>query len=181
MAKQIAWTGQAKADVRAIGQRTAMRIPHGWRGSHKPRRATSNAFRTSNRRSFACAWVPTAFASTITAIPSRFSPSSTAQRPTVEEGRIRAYNPSVNSRLACSRLALQIRDLDARKSDYRVNWGDSGGTAIGFEKHGECLGTCPKRSRIAYWPQTLKIWPNTRNVLDVGQFACHIGFEGCTV
>jgi mRNA-degrading endonuclease RelE of RelBE toxin-antitoxin system len=29
MAKKIAWTGQAKADVRAIDQRTAMRIPHG--------------------------------------------------------------------------------------------------------------------------------------------------------
>ena len=29
MAKKIAWTGQAKADVRAIDQRTAMRILHG--------------------------------------------------------------------------------------------------------------------------------------------------------
>src|ERR1039458_4480526 len=128
MAKQIAWTGQAKADVRAIGQRTAMRIPHGWRGSHKPRRATSNAFRTSNRRSFACAWVPTAFASTITAIPSRFSPSSTAQRPTVEEGRIRAYNPSVISRTGCSRLTLQTLDSHAQSADHRGIWGDSGGT-----------------------------------------------------
>ena len=38
------------------------------------------------------------------------------------------YNPSVNSRTAHSRLALQTLDLDARKTDYRVNWGDSGGT-----------------------------------------------------
>src|ERR1019366_3637846 len=54
----------------------------GWRASYRPRRTTSNVFRTSNRRSFACASAPTAFASTITAIPSRFSPSSTAPRPT---------------------------------------------------------------------------------------------------
>jgi hypothetical protein len=29
MAKKIAWTDQAKADVRSIDQRTAMRILHG--------------------------------------------------------------------------------------------------------------------------------------------------------
>jgi hypothetical protein len=43
-------------------------------------------------------------------------------------GMIRTYNPSVNSRTACSRLALQTRNLHARKADYRVNWGYSGGT-----------------------------------------------------
>ena len=43
-------------------------------------------------------------------------------------GRIRTYNPSVNSRTAYSRLALQTQDLYAQKADYRVNWGDSGGT-----------------------------------------------------
>src|ERR1035437_2397122 len=40
------------------------------------------------------------------------------------------YNPSVNSRTACSRLALQTLDLHARKTDYRVNWGDSGGLRV---------------------------------------------------
>jgi len=47
-------------------------------------------------------------------------------------GRIRTYNPSLNSRNGCSRLALQTQGLHARNSDYRVNWGDSGGTAHGF-------------------------------------------------
>src|ERR1035438_5420080 len=39
-----------------------------------------------------------------------------------------AYNPSVNSRTACSRLTLQTRDLDAQNRDFPGNWGDSGGT-----------------------------------------------------
>src|ERR1017187_7909890 len=39
-------------------------------------------------------------------------------------------NPSVNSRITCSQLALQTQGLDARKTDYRVNWGDSGGTVV---------------------------------------------------
>ena len=43
-------------------------------------------------------------------------------------GRTRTYNPSVNSRKAYSRLALQTQDLHARKADCRINWGDSGGT-----------------------------------------------------
>ena len=43
-------------------------------------------------------------------------------------GRIRTYNPSVNSRMAYSRLTLQTVDLHARKANYHVNWGDSGGT-----------------------------------------------------
>jgi len=38
------------------------------------------------------------------------------------------YNPSVNSRNGCSRLALQTLDLDVKEADYRVNWGDFGGT-----------------------------------------------------
>src|ERR1035438_6061178 len=42
-----------------------------------------------------------------------------------------AYNPSVNSRTACSRLALQTRDVRRIETDYRVNWGDSWGT-LGF-------------------------------------------------
>ena len=32
--------------------------------------------------------------------------------------------------LRLSRLVLQARDLHARKTDYRVNWGDSGGTVV---------------------------------------------------
>ena len=44
-------------------------------------------------------------------------------------GRTRTYNPSVNSRTACSRLTLQTRDLDAPKCEFRVElgglWGDS--------------------------------------------------------
>src|ERR1035441_7928564 len=43
-------------------------------------------------------------------------------------GGTRTYNPSVNSRTAYSRLALQTQDLDAQKANYRVNWGDFGGT-----------------------------------------------------
>jgi hypothetical protein len=35
-------------------------------------------------------------------------------------------NPSVNSRTACSRLALQPQDLDAPKSDFLVNGGTLG-------------------------------------------------------
>src|ERR1035437_3901808 len=38
-------------------------------------------------------------------------------------GRIRTSNPSVNSRTACSRLVLQTRDLDARKSNFTGIWG----------------------------------------------------------
>ena len=45
-------------------------------------------------------------------------------------GRTRTYNPSVNSRTAFSRLALQTQDLHSQNADYRVNWGDSGGTLI---------------------------------------------------
>jgi hypothetical protein len=47
---------------------------------------------------------------------------------TGSSGRIRTYNPSVNSRHGFSRLALQTLDLRTTKADYRVNWGDSGGT-----------------------------------------------------
>src|ERR1035437_3148350 len=43
-------------------------------------------------------------------------------------GRIRTYNPSVNSRTAYSCLALQTQDLDARKADFPRIWGDFGGT-----------------------------------------------------
>jgi ribosome recycling factor len=40
----------------------------------------------------------------------------------------RTYNPSVNSRMAYSRLALQTRDLDVQKTNSRGIWGDFGGT-----------------------------------------------------
>ena len=46
-------------------------------------------------------------------------------------GRIRTYNPSVNSRTAYSRLALQTQDLRARRADFPGNWGDSVGTLAG--------------------------------------------------
>ena len=45
-----------------------------------------------------------------------------------DAGRIRTYNPAVNSKTACSRLTLQTQDLAARRADYCVNLGDSGGT-----------------------------------------------------
>ena len=48
-------------------------------------------------------------------------------------GRTRTYNPSVNSREAYSRLTLQTRDLDAPKSNFPGNWGDSGGTVDGCQ------------------------------------------------
>ena len=38
------------------------------------------------------------------------------------------YRPSVNSRTAYGRLALQTLDLDVKEADDRVNWGDFGGT-----------------------------------------------------
>ena len=38
-------------------------------------------------------------------------------------GRTRTYNPSVNSRTACSRLTLQTQDLDAPESNFPGNWG----------------------------------------------------------
>src|ERR1019366_3100467 len=44
-----------------------------------------------------------------------------------------ALNPSVNSRAACRPLALQTQDLHARKTEFRVNWGDSGGTLESVE------------------------------------------------
>ena len=46
-------------------------------------------------------------------------------------GRIRTYNPSVNSRTAYGRLALQTRDLGARKSNFPGILGDFGGTVQG--------------------------------------------------
>jgi hypothetical protein len=48
--------------------------------------------------------------------------------PWLQESSRRCYKLSVNSRNGCSRLALQTLNLHARKTDYRVNWGDSGGT-----------------------------------------------------
>ena len=44
--------------------------------------------------------------------------------------RFRTYNPSVNSRMVYSRLALQTQDLEAQKAGFSGNWGDSGGTHI---------------------------------------------------
>jgi len=55
-------------------------------------------------------------------------------------GRTRTYNPSVNSRVACSRLVLQTKDLQAPISDFRGNWGDSGGTSLS-----DALQLCPSR------------------------------------
>jgi hypothetical protein len=43
-------------------------------------------------------------------------------------GRTRTYNPSVNSRMACSRLALQLQDLDVRNVDFLGIGGTPGGT-----------------------------------------------------
>ena len=42
-------------------------------------------------------------------------------------GRIRTYNPSVNSRMPVPRLTLQTLDLDAQQANFDVNWGPSGG------------------------------------------------------
>src|ERR1017187_1371731 len=66
-------------------------------------------------------------------------------------GRIRTYNPSVNSRTACSRLALQTPDLHAPNADYRVNWGDSGGTRVTGQMHrnGNCRRSCWMRRAAA--------------------------------
>src|ERR1035441_3217749 len=46
-------------------------------------------------------------------------------------GRTRTYNPSVNSRMAYSRLALQTQDLDALETNSAGIWGDFGGTRAG--------------------------------------------------
>ena len=46
-------------------------------------------------------------------------------------GRTRTYNPSVNSRTAYSRLALQTQDLDALKVSFAGIWGEFGGTLGG--------------------------------------------------
>ena len=43
-------------------------------------------------------------------------------------GRIRTYNPSVNSRKAYSRFALQTQDLDVQNPNFPGIWGDFGGT-----------------------------------------------------
>jgi hypothetical protein len=48
-------------------------------------------------------------------------------------GRTRTYNPSVNSRTACSCLALQTQDLQVQNFDFPGNWGDSGGTLLDIE------------------------------------------------
>ena len=43
-------------------------------------------------------------------------------------GRIRTYNPSVNSRTALSRLTLQTKGLHVYYAGFVGNWGDFGGT-----------------------------------------------------
>jgi hypothetical protein len=53
------------------------------------------------------------------------------------------YNPSVNSRMACSRLTLQTRYLHARKADFDGNWGDSGGTLRDIGSRSRQTGPLP--------------------------------------
>ena len=48
--------------------------------------------------------------------------------PWLQESSERCYKLSVHSRTAYSRLALQTRDLDARKANFAGIWGDFGGT-----------------------------------------------------
>src|SRR5436190_10267570 len=46
-----------------------------------------------------------------------------AKKVSGSSGRTRTYNPSVNSRTACRRLALQPQDLQAQHPDYFGIWG----------------------------------------------------------
>jgi hypothetical protein len=92
MAKKIAWAVQAKADLRAIDQPTALRILHGLARFLATEEATSNASKTPNLPSFGCASVLTAFDSAITATLLKSLPSSTVPRPTAEASRRRSFS-----------------------------------------------------------------------------------------
>ena len=63
-------------------------------------------------------------------------------------GRTRTYNPSVNSRIACSRLTLQTRHLDAGIRGFSVIWGDSGGTSSTMVRYRKPLH--PIEQRFSY-------------------------------
>jgi len=58
--------------------------------------------------------------------PRRCHSDVSSDRPKPPIGR--TFRPSVNSTTGCSRLTLQIQDLDARKTSFAGIWGDSGGT-----------------------------------------------------
>src|ERR1035437_1630027 len=73
------------------------------------------------------------------------------------------YNPSVNSRNGCSRLALQTLYLDARKTDYHGIWVDFGGTPRRFSGASlQKAGVTARSSRHAPTPQArgIRRWPD---------------------
>jgi hypothetical protein len=80
MAKKIAWTGQAKADLRAIDRQTAMRILHGLARFTQIEEGDIKCLQDIDPPEFRLRAAITAFAFAIAATPSRFSPSSTAAR-----------------------------------------------------------------------------------------------------
>ncbi len=80
-------------------------------------------------------------------------PRRVRTRESGSSGRTRTYNPSVNSRTAHSRLALQILDLHARNADYRVNWGDSNKPTSECPFFSNLLGRRLSREWRRRWPR----------------------------
>ena|SRR5712692_5358696 len=85
MAKRIAWTDRARADVRAIDRQTAMRILHGLARFIQTEEGDVRRLEASNRRSSVYGSALIEFVFTITATRSRFWLSNTARRRTAEE------------------------------------------------------------------------------------------------
>ena len=83
--KSVAWTDQAKADLRAIDQPTALRILHTVARYLACGEGDVKRLQDIEPPEMRCASATTASASTTTAIPSSSSPSSTAAKPTAEQ------------------------------------------------------------------------------------------------
>ena len=82
MAKKIAWTDQAKADVRAIDPQTALRILHGLARFVATDEGDVKRLQEIEPPEFRLRVGDYRVRFTTLETPSRFSPSSTARRPT---------------------------------------------------------------------------------------------------
>jgi hypothetical protein len=79
MGKKIIWSREAKADVRAIDQQSAMRVLHGLGRFLDCATGDVKRLQGIDPPEFDYEWAIIAFASTITAVQSKFSPSSIAR------------------------------------------------------------------------------------------------------
>src|SRR5258708_33756981 len=83
--QRIAWTGQAKADVRAVDRQTAMRILHGLARFTQTEEGDVKRLQDIEPPEFRLRVGAYRIRFTIPAIPWRSSPSNTGRRPTAEE------------------------------------------------------------------------------------------------